>query len=467
MRQEHPVVPQPERELVSATPLLGPLEGPLSDSTSALRRLWLFILSILGQAQLRNTAWLAGGEGAYRGSRLVLTILFARSLGAEEFGKWSVALALGLLIAAVADFGLSTMTLRDLAVDQSQARRYAGNVVKLKAWLGLAGLASALALGLLLGSDSEAVLVIFLLGVFALLTAYGEFFYAIFRAFGRMELEAFSKVIFGASLLALAGGLLWISAPLPALAAAFIIAAMVSVSFALIAQVICFGGLDFRTIPGFARSSLRVSFPIFLANVAFVAYFRIDIIMLGQMKGELETGLYSAAFNFVTPWSYLPMLFVAALFPVLSRQVGSLSQSRKSYLLATIALVAYVALVAAVLIGSRDVLYLRIMGAQYQDSAPLIPVLAGTMFLFTLAHLNYFFLYAKKRDGAVLMVTLASVVVNVVLNLLLIPSFGMQGAAFSTVATQAVVLGTLLFYNRELVPALWGRIESHQPSRQI
>ena len=414
-------------------------------------------LSASERTILQNTSWLVLGEGAYRGSRFVLTVLLARHLGADSFGKWSFALALAALFAILANFGLPTLTVRDIAVDRGHTRSYVGNMVVLKVLLGLATLAIIGVLGAVLGSGRDEIGLIYLLGVFVVVASYGELFDAVFRGHDRMEFEAYAKLLLAGCLLVLGGTLVWKSAPLLSFGVAYIVAAAFSAAFGLVLLFRRFGGFSLGIDLDFWKATLRAAFPIMLATIAFIAYFRIDLVMLSQMKGDLETGLYSAAYNFVLPAVYLPVLLVTALYPTLSRQAGDISAFRQSYVRATGMLLVYGMVVAAALVGTRQIVYLWLFGGEYQDSVTLIPIFVGTMALFILAHLNYFVLYAKRREGVVLAVTVASLAVNVALNIALIPKFGMHGAAVSTVATQAFVLAALLVNNREVASGLWRR----------
>lgn len=409
-------------------------------------------------AILRNAGWLIVGEAAYRGSRFVLTILLARYLGVAEFGRWSFAIALAALLAIVADFGLSTVTVRDVAADRGGMRRYAGNMVAVKVPLSLATLALIAVLGVAFGSDREETGLIYLLGLSVVLVSYSELFYAVFRAHERMHFEACAKAVLGASLLALGGALIWRSAPLLWFGMAYIITAALSVVLAGAVLFQRFGGFELRIDLDSWKTALRTSFPIFLATAAFVAYFRIDVVMLDQMKGDREVGLYSAAYNFVYPTAFLPILFVAALFPSLSRLARQRWELRETYLRVTLILLVYAIAVPAVIIGTRDALYLGLFGGQYKDSVSVLPVLVGAACLYYFSHFNYFVLYAQRRDRTVLTVTVASVAVNVALNLVLIPRFGMHGAAVGTLLTEVFVLGMLLAEVRDVSGVLFEQL---------
>src|SRR3990170_1450745 len=75
-------------------------------------------------AALRSVGWLVAAQMVSSGLQFPLSILIARHLGAEDYGRWGFALAFVSLLAVLADFGFSVIVMRDLARDWAGRRLY-------------------------------------------------------------------------------------------------------------------------------------------------------------------------------------------------------------------------------------------------------------------------------------------------------------------------------------------------------
>ena len=114
-------------------------------------------------------------------SRFLIGIWMARRFGPDLYGKWSFALAFVTIFSVVADFGLSTLSVRELARNKEKTKDYFLNITLLKFILG------ALSLGLmaliinLIEEDPETISLVYFLGIYIVINTFGVF-ESIFRA---------------------------------------------------------------------------------------------------------------------------------------------------------------------------------------------------------------------------------------------------------------------------------------------
>ena len=112
---------------------------------------------------LPNIVWLIIAQGAAGVGHFGLSVLLARHLGADVFGLWAFSFAFVSLFAVLADFGFSTLAVRDLARDTSVAGKYLGNVLALKAVLAVGVVGVMLAIEPLVRRDATVWLLVALI----------------------------------------------------------------------------------------------------------------------------------------------------------------------------------------------------------------------------------------------------------------------------------------------------------------
>jgi O-antigen/teichoic acid export membrane protein len=168
-------------------------------------------------------------------------------------------------------------------------------------------------------------------------------------------------------------------------------------------------------------------------------YFKIDVPILDLLRGDYETGLYNAAYKPFEALLFVPVSMLNVVFPVLSvyhrqsngRVAWAVAKFYKSLLL----LGWPISVGTCMLVTGLLPLY------QFPASAPALRILAlGIVFMFV----NNAFIAALSAIDRQLSFTwaaLASMVLNVVLNLALIPRFGYLGASAATVLTEVALVG--------------------------
>jgi O-antigen/teichoic acid export membrane protein len=194
----------------------------------------------------------------------------------------------------------------------------------------------------------------------------------------------------------------------------------------------------------FCRRLLREAFPFVLTMALGLVYFKVDVLMLSVMKGSEAVGQYSAAFRLMEGLLYLSAAYAAALFPTLSRLKSTSGERLRPAVHRATDAVAAVALPAAVALAMLAGPIIHFLyGAEYAASVPALRWIGAALFFVFVSHFLGSVLGAVDRQGLTARATLVGVVINVSLNLWLIPRMAHVGAAVATLATQAAVTGVL------------------------
>ncbi|MBM3281258.1 MAG: flippase [Candidatus Harrisonbacteria bacterium] len=391
---------------------------------------------------LQNTAWLSVSEGVGRALRAILVIASARILGADDWGALAYTLGVSALITLMADFGMGAVITRELSKSDGDKKVFRE---KLAAAFWLRTISLLLFFFLLftwLSFFSKVTLtpaIIFLTGLLFAGDSLRGFFIAINRATERMEREALINIVTQVSITALGiialftfpnilfqAGVYALGSILGAVLAFFTVRGFFS-SF--------FSDFQWQVMKGIVQSA----WPFALLSILTGLNLNIDILMLSYMRSVADIGYYSVAQKIVLFLGVLPTLVASAAFPSLSRLAGKDKEEFGRVVTRAIKMVVLVGLpiaIGGIVVGYELIEIL--FGPSYQAATTAFRILLLSLFIsypITIIN-NALFAYDRQRDF--INYAVIGVTSNLAFNFLLIPTFGIAGAAASTVITQFI-----------------------------
>lgn len=370
----------------------------------------------------------------------------ARYLGAEGFGVLSFALAFTGIFGVFADFGLNTLTTREVARNKLLAGKYLGNIAVMKVVLAIITFCLiALAINFL-GYQEQTIIVVYLVALSIIFTAFIGMFNSIFQAYEKMEYVSVGRVL--SSFLMLAGALIAIKQGYSVVGFALIyfIVSAIALGYSF---VVCLWKFVFPKIEidlEFWKPTIKEALPFFLAAVFSVIAFRIDMVMLSMMKGDMVVGLYSAAYRFMEILMFIPAMFVASIYPVLSNFHVSSKESLKYVYQKSFQYLALLGLPIAV--GTTilaDKIILLIYGSEFNNSIIGLQVLIWTIPIIFLSFMFGTMLASINRQDLILKILSVCMLLNILINLILIPKYSYVGASVATVIAE--LLSFILCYH--------------------
>lgn len=145
------------------------------------------------QTIAKNTSWLFTAEGISKLLMLFLIVLIARYLGALDYGKFAFAFA--ALFAVIANFGLLTLTIREIAKDKSLASKYMENIAIIKLILSVITFALiALAINLM-NYLQDTTYAVYPFGLYVILASFSQIFRSIFKVFEVIKYESLITIL--------------------------------------------------------------------------------------------------------------------------------------------------------------------------------------------------------------------------------------------------------------------------------
>jgi O-antigen/teichoic acid export membrane protein len=267
----------------------------------------------------KNTAYLALADGMNKLMLFAFFLVAARHLGVQQFGVLSFAVAFVTMLSVLTDLGLGTVTAREIARDRSVARQCVSTAVTIKV------IASLLVMGLiaagvrLLGYPVSTSLIVCVCGLFAVASAFAQYFGFVFQGFERMEFTALGRLV--QTLVLIVGALVLCRGPASTFryAALYAIAGLVSAGFSYLVCAIGFVRPYVSLDLAEWKRALSPALPVGVASMFVVFYYWNGSTLLSKLKGDAAVGNYSAAFRLVTGLSFVAFAFTGALLPFLSK----------------------------------------------------------------------------------------------------------------------------------------------------
>ena len=374
----------------------------------------------------------------------VLLVVAGRLLGDQEYGKFSFALALAMIFETVMDFGLKEITTRKVARDRTAAQSLLAQMFGLKLALALGAAIGLVVTANLLSPEPDVRLACYLLGTASILRSYLLTIRYALQGIERFGLDGLAVVIDRSLLLVLGIGVLANGFGMVGLTVAFVGARVISLiaAWALVAGQIGAFRPAFDRARWLALQRQALPFGAFIIVLHLYSY--ADTIMLYVIRGDGETGLYNAAYRVYEGLANVGQVLQTVLIPRLSRHYvanrAAYGRLARRGLLAA-GLLAPATAAAGLLLGERAVVLL--FGPAYASAGQVLQLLSiGFVVVLPLCAL-YAVALSAGAGAWLLRTAVAGCVANVALNLVLIPRFGMHGAAAATVAGEALSVAVL------------------------
>jgi len=361
--------------------------------------------------------------------------VIARALGAGEFGVYAGGTAAFYLAISLTDLGFAMALARELATRPGDAGRLLRATVQVQVlWsvaVALGLLVAALAAG---GTRGRVMLILAPAVVFSGLGASRQIFTVRYRAAPLLVLDILSALGQAAALIALAA----VGAGPVLLAVA--LAGAISLNV-VVAAVLAHRAIDSaRPQAGDRAQMFRLALPVGIPSVLASLYFSIDLVLLGWLVASRQLGHYAAAVRFLTALVAIPGLVMAAGVPGLARSAsdrGELSRfaGTLAHWLAVTALPLCVGLIVFAGPAVRVV-----FGSSYHDAAGLLRVLMVAGLVILANNVLAMVLISIRALRRMVLVSLISLIANVAGNVVLVPRYGVSASAWLTVLSEVIVL---------------------------
>jgi O-antigen/teichoic acid export membrane protein len=410
----------------------------------------------------RNAASRGVGEVVAKLASVAFFVVMARELGEVGFGDFMFALSFASLLLLAAGFGTEELVAREVARDRSRVHEYLSNVLAVKVGTSIVLLGLAIAFVELAGYPYDARIAVCLVGAGVAVENLGRTLGSVFQATERMELLSISLIVqrvatagVGIAVLLSGGGILEVS---------LIFLGGSLLGFAVASVVLLRYVVRPRMAVDRARwwPIVRAGAPIGLAIMVLTVLLKLDQVLLSLLEGgeHHEVGFYAAAFRLVEATMFISWSFAAAFLPwVAHRGAEESERLGNGYELALKGLSAVLVPIGVLFVVAAQPLIDLLYGVDYEPAIEPVRWLGVTTVFYGLNLMAATLLVARDRPLDFALICAAVVVLNVALNLVLIPPLGATGAAIAAAASSVALalLGAIR------ISALTGRLRVLRP----
>ena len=402
-------------------------------------RSFLFDNTSIRQTIFKNTFWLAVAGGISKLLKFVLFVYVARILGATEYGKFTFALAFIGLFIIFADLGLSQIITREFAREKEKEKEFSA-IVSLKILLSLGTFVLVLLGSFLVVADPVIQKIIWILALCLLAGSFSQIIFAFFHARQKMEYHAFT-VIFEALIVTGIGLFILFYYPsVENLSYSYLFASLIALIFVLIFFHFKIQPLFLSWDKSIWKKFLQMSWPLALVAALASIHNQIDSVMMGSLGQITQTGWYNAAYRIIAVTLVPVGLVSASFFPVLSRafkETKEKLQKAWNYYMEIIIFIAVPLFIGGITLAPGIINF--VYDSSYVPSIlafQILIIMAAIIFIYTPF---YTLLIASDQQKKFAWVVFFGAIVNIALNLILIPKYSLYGAAFATVITHSLI----------------------------
>ena len=387
----------------------------------------------------KNITWLLGGKIVNMLLQFVVSLATARYLGSSNFGTINYVNAYVSFFSSIASLGLSVIVIKEIAL----GKRDNNEIIWTSIWMRFvtAILSTISIVGLMYitqGNDPQVILIAVL-----------ESLAIIFSSFDTINYYFQAKLLSKWS--SIAGVLAYIGMSLYRIYLLATNADIVWFAFATSTDMIfltLFLMIFYVRIEGFhsrfnwsvGKQLLKQSYHYLIAGLITVLYAQVDRVMIGNMIDNTSVGYYSTALTISSLWSMIPGALVQSLSPILYETAAKdrnlyLRRFRQSYAVIFWLNAAYSIFVCIFAYW----LILFLYGQEYLAGANALRIVVWYYGLSTMSSLNQVYLSNEGKNKYINLFCFAGLITDVVLNAIMIPLWGINGAAIATLITQVVI----------------------------
>ncbi len=394
-----------------------------------------------------NTSWLLSEKIIRLILNLFVLIAVIRYLGPDEFGLYSYAISFYGLFVAFVSLGMESISIRELVKHPEKRDEILGSVFYSQLVGALVSISLIVLILIVTSAELYTSILILIISISSFFQTFNviDYYYrskvkakySVYVLFLSVLLVSIIKFVF-----------IIIGAPLIYFIFAYVLEFVFnSIGYIIIYHLQKLKIINWKFDKKLALSLLKDSYPLILSGVVVSIYMKVDQVIIKNMLDAKQVGYYAAAVKLSESWYFIPVAISNALFPAI---VNAKNISKELYLTRLQKLydvLAWIAIGISIPVSffSAEIINL-LYGAKFLSSAPILTIYiwAGTAVFLGVASSQY--LVTENLTKISLMRTSIGMIANVILNIILIPLYGIIGSAVATLISYTLSTFSIIFF---------------------
>ncbi len=386
------------------------------------------------------------------------------TVGAEEYGFYFAIFNFSFLFYILLDFGITTFNNKNIAQNNHLLRKHLSNIIVLKLLLFIVYLIFTFFAAFIIKYSKEQLYLLAFLGLNQFIISFILYLRSNLGGLHLFRTDSFISVLDRSMMIFICALLLWGNIVPTFKIEYFVYAQTVSLSLtALITMIIVFRKADTQFLKlswsmPFFLMMLRQSFPFAILVLLMTFYNRIDSVMLERMldEGAMYSGIYASAYRLLDAANMIAYLFAVLLLPIFARMLKQ-NESIEELIKLSYTLIITSAIIIAVASFFYSEEFMRLLYSIHEGesiieyeyrimhSSRVFGILMASFCAISTMYIFSTLLTANSKLKYLNFIALTGMIVNISLNLILIPLYQAFGSAIATLATQFLIAGVQVF----------------------
>lgn len=411
---------------------------------------WRWVLGHEGfRRYFTNTSWMFFGQMFGLALSFFIGVWVVRYLGPENYGVLSYSLAFAGIFSFIAGLGVDNILNRELVKFPEKRDELMGTAFRLKLIGGFIALGITVASVFIINPSNLIKFLVIIYSftfIFQSLNVISTFFQSKVEAKKNVRAQVLSSSLTSILkiVIILSGlGVIWI------MIAYTIDSLFIVIIFVLSYRKYKLEMSNWKFNKKLAQQILSSSYLLMFTSASTLLYMKIDQVIIRELLDERAVGLYSAAIKLSEIWYFIPGVICVSLFPAI---INSKKTSQESYygrLKKLFILIFALSVIIAIIVSSLagPIIYL-LFGEDYLESVSVLRIYSWSIIGFFLGIVSSYYLLAENYIKIYFFSSFFVAILNIILNILLIPKFGINGAAIATLISYSFLISGLLFFKR-------------------
>ncbi|QCJ72092.1 hypothetical protein C9446_19560 [Providencia heimbachae] len=388
------------------------------------------------------------------GLGLLVSAWVARYLGPGQFGELAYVLAYLAFFQAISTLGMDGIIVRDIAKKKQNANEILGTAFTLRAITGITcWFIAVCSMAFLNGWNDQSVYITALAGATLVFQAADtvDLWFQSQSQNKRTVAVKLSAYIFANGIKVI---LILNKAPLLAFAAVVTLETFTVACGLFYAYKKYPCEQPWRKLKKQAISLLHESWPFMISGLSIVLYMRVDQLMIKNYLGDTELGIYAAVLPLATLWQFIPMTLSISLAPMVAQSKAKGDDDfykTLGHIFRIFAMLGWLVCIPISLVSPFIVSIL--FGDIYISGAIVLTIIVFTNLFINMGVAQSLWIVNERKSKLSLYKTIMGAIVCIISNIILIPLYGIIGAAISAVLAQAVsaVFSNIILSRRILI----------------
>ena len=399
------------------------------------------------QKYFRNTGWMFFGRFFTLGISFFVGAYIARYLGPSNYGLLSYVTSFVGLFGFLASFGIDSILSREIIKNHDKKDELIGTGFYIKVAGSILAIISIFSVSILTTKDLFTLGLIWIFSLnfipqsFNVLETYFQSQVLSKKVVIAQIISNIISTILKILVIVLNKGIFWLT--LIYIIETSIYALLLLFSFKKFGHHINKWKLNINI----AKLLLKNSWPLMLSSIAVALYMRIDQVMIKNMLGNEQSGIYAVAVKLSEVWYYIPLLICSSISPAIIKAIKISNELFESRMKRLYFLMFWFSFVIALIITIFAYLIIKILfGKAYIGGVTTLQIYVWAGISIFLGSAIGQYILASNLTKLSFYNTLIGAVINVILNIILIPKMGINGAAIATLISYTMAtFGIFIF----------------------